>query len=181
MKVCLFGSSFNPPHIAHKQIVEGLKLQNFDKLIIVPTGKPNHKQIDVSDEMRIEMVKAFASECEVEYSLHEIENKFEYTYQSLEYLNFDQQTKIYFTIGGDSLNALESWDYFEKLKLMVTFVVVNRPGLELDENILNQISYQILDCQTTDVSSTALREHIEQDLIPDAVYRVIEKYNLYNT
>lgn len=180
MKVCLFGSSFNPPHIAHMQIVQGLKLENFDKLIIVPTGKPNHKQIDISDEMRIEMVKAFARECEVEYSLHEVENQFEYTYQSLEYLDFDDQTKIYFTIGGDSLNALASWDYFEKLKQMVTFVVVNRPGLDLDQNILRQINYQILDCQTTDVSSTALRAKIDKDLIPESVYQVIKKYHLYN-
>lgn len=178
MKICLFGGSFNPPHIAHKQIVMALKKEKFDQLYIVPTGKPNHKQIEISDQDRILLVKAFAKECDVMYSLHEIENNFSYTVESLDFLNLADDN-IYFTIGGDSVNSLPTWDYFDRLKTMVTFVIINRPGLDLDPNVLSAINYMILDCKTEDVSSTDLRNNLNRELVPAAVLQVIEEHNLY--
>lgn len=179
MNICLFGSSFNPPHIAHMQIVEYLKKLNFDKVILVPTGNPNHKKIDIKLTDRIDLVKAFASECQVEVSYHEIENSFEYTVESLEYLNFKSDDNIYFTIGADSLNTLPTWDYFEKLKEMVSFVIFNRQGVELNQDVLKQISYQLIDFTPTDVSSTELRINLQQQLLPKSVYEIIKSRNLY--
>ncbi len=180
MKVCLFGSSFNPPHIAHVEIIKRLKELSFDHLILVPTGKPNHKKIDISDQDRIEMTMAIAKELDVEVSLHEIENEFEYTVESLNFLNFKQEDEVYFTIGGDSVNSLKEWDYYEKLKNMVTFIVINRPGIELDVNTLNDINYVLLDLKTTDISSSQLRKQVDRSLIPKEVLEIIDKKGLYN-
>ncbi|WOO87587.1 nicotinate (nicotinamide) nucleotide adenylyltransferase [Mollicutes bacterium LVI A0039] len=179
MNVCIFGSSFNPPHLAHMQIVEQLKEMGFDKVLLVPTGKPNHKQIDIATADRIDLVHAFANECQVEISFHEIENNFEYTVESLKYLNFAQSDDVYFTIGGDSLNNLPSWDYFNQLKEMVTFVIFNRVGFELDHEVLKQIKYIELEYVPIDVSSTELRANIDAKLIPSSVYKIIKERNLY--
>lgn len=181
MKICIFGSSFNPPHIAHQEIVLGLKKINFDKLIIVPTGNPNHKKIDISLEDRLNMVQIFAKTNEVDVSLHEVENQFAYTYESLQYLNFDNSVEIYFTIGGDSVNDLEKWDYFEKLKEMVTFVIVNRSGYELNAEILNKINYIMLDTKTTEVSSSELRANLNKELLQPEIYEYIINHKLYSS
>lgn len=180
MKICLFGSSFNPPHLGHLQIVEGLKQMEFDQILIVPTGNPNHKQIEIATDDRLALITEFAKLCQVEVSLHEIENKFEYTVESLEYLNFDRDVQIYFTIGSDSVNTLPTWDQFERLSQMVTFVVVNRPGIEIDESVLAQINYIKLDIKTADISSSQLRAHIDPRYLPQPIYQTIIDRQLYN-
>lgn len=179
MRVCIFGSSFNPPHIAHQEIVLGLKQLEFDKLLIVPTGNPNHKKIGISLEDRLNMACIFAKTNNVDISLHEVENQFAYTYESLQYLNFDITTEIYFTIGGDSVNDLEGWDYFDKLKEMVRFVIVNRSGYQLNENILNKIDYVILDIETTAISSSELRTKVNSKLLQPEIYNYIIEHKLY--
>ncbi len=177
--VCLFGSSFNPPHIGHVQIVEGLKTKNFDQLLIVPTGVPNHKQINISEEDRIALIEAFAKVCDVDISYHEIENQFSYTVESLQYLNYDNKTTVYFVIGADSLNNLQTWDYYDELIKMVTFIIVNRSHYPLDESILKQINYQLLDVTTADISSSALREKLDEKYIPKPIMDVIINRKLY--
>lgn len=179
MKRCIFGSSFNPPHLAHQQIVEALKQLNFDQVLIVPTGNPNYKQIEISTSHRIELVEAFAKLCDVEVSFHEIENQFGYTVESLDYMNFDQADEIYFAVGSDSVNSLPTWDYFDRLKAMVTFVVIKRPGVELDQQVLNQIKYINLEIETADISSSQLRTKLDRQFIPEPVYDLIRQYNLY--
>ncbi len=179
MKICLFGSSFNPPHIAHVEIIEELKKQNFDKLLLVPTGKPNHKQIEISNQDRILMTEAIAKQLGVEISLHEIENNFEYTVESLKYLDFAKDDEVYFTIGGDSVNTLKEWDYYQELKAMVTFIVIKRPRIELDQSTLNDINYVLLDLKTTDISSSQLRKNLDSCLIPECVLQIIYEKGLY--
>ncbi len=178
MKICLFGSSFNPPHIAHQQIIEGLKKLDFDQVMIVPTGNPNHKKINISNQERMMLVAAFAKECDVDVSYHEVENEFAYTVESLDYLNFMESDQVFFTIGGDSVNSLPTWDYYENLKSRVTFVIVNRPGIILDQSVLEQIDYICLDVETTDVSSTELRANLNPKLLPQSVYRAIIENNI---
>lgn len=180
MKVCIFGSSFNPPHIAHLQIVEGLKAMDFDKVLIVPTGNPNHKKIEITTEQRLALIDEFAKLCQVEVSYHEIENEFAYTVESLDYLNFGQDVQIYFAIGGDSVNTLPSWDYFERLKAMVTFVVIKRPGTPLDETVLEQIDYLDLEIETADISSSQLRANLDSEYIPASIYKIIKNKQMYS-
>lgn len=179
MKICIFGSSFNPPHIGHLQIVAGLKQMDFDQILIVPTGNPNHKKINITTEDRLALISEFSNLCNVEVSLHEIENQFEYTVESLEYLNFNSDVEIYFAIGSDSVNSLPTWDKFDRLKQMVTFVVVNRPGIPMSDEVLQQIKYVYLDIETTDVSSSQLRKQINPNMIPPEVYKIIAERNLY--
>lgn len=179
MNICIFGSSFNPPHIAHMQIVEGLKQMNFDQTIIIPTGNPNHKKIEISNQDRIELIDKFAELCDVEVSYHEIEHEFAYTVESLEYMNFKSDDHIYLTVGSDSVNTLPTWDYFDKLRKMVTFVVVKRPGIELDSKVLEQINYVALDITTTDISSSQLRKNLDSHYIPQSIYEIIIDKGLY--
>lgn len=181
MKICIFGSSFNPPHIAHMQIVEGLKKMNFDQLLLMPTGLPNHKKIDITNEDRVLLVEAFGKLCDVQVTYHEIENNFRYTVESLQFLNFPKDVEIYFTIGSDSVNTLLTWDFFDELKELVTFVVVKRPGVAMNQEILKQIKYLPLEIETTDISSTKLRADATSEYIPKPIFDIIISKHLYNS
>lgn len=179
MNICIFGSSFNPPHIAHVEIVEGLKTMGCDRTIVVPTGNPNHKKIEISNQDRMLLIEQFVKLCDVEVSYHELEQNFEYTVESLNYLNFKKTDKVFFTIGSDSVNTLESWDYFDCLKDMVIFVVVNRPGIKMDSKVLAKINYIELEINTTDISSSQLRANLDRKYIPQSIYQIIEERKLY--
>ena len=48
----IFGGTFNPPHIAHEQIVKTLSARDDIKsILIVPTGEPVHKTHDDTDKI----------------------------------------------------------------------------------------------------------------------------------
>lgn len=179
MKICIFGSSFNPPHNGHLQMANHLKRMDFDRVLIVPTGNPNHKQIGISDTHRRNLVLLFQQLTDIEVSFHEMENDFEYTYQSLEYLNFDKDDEIYFALGADSVNTLPTWDYFPELRARLIFIIFNRPGISLDSRVLEQIEYRIMPIEITNVSSTQMRICPASNLIPPSIYAYIIENNLF--
>ena len=60
MKVCLFGGTFDPPHIGHLIIAETVQeTEGFDKMIFVPASIPPHKtKTDLSTiEDRMSMLR----------------------------------------------------------------------------------------------------------------------------
>ena len=70
-RVGIFGSAFNPPHLGHVLVVaEGRWRLGLDRVMVVPTGDPYHKDgsPDPGREARLEMARlAFQDEpgCEV--------------------------------------------------------------------------------------------------------------------
>ena len=66
MKIGVYGGTFNPPHLGHitaaRSVFELLKL---DKLLIIPTGCPPHKELPKGSptaEQRLEMTRLAADQ-----------------------------------------------------------------------------------------------------------------------
>ena len=58
MKICLFGGTFNPPHIGHLLIAQTVcEEENFDKIIFIPANKPPHKSNIASVQHRLAMLE----------------------------------------------------------------------------------------------------------------------------
>lgn len=60
MKIGLFGGTFDPIHLGHLIVMENvLNIMNLDKIIILPSSNPPHKQDkDKTDvKLRVDMVK----------------------------------------------------------------------------------------------------------------------------
>ena len=60
MKVCLFGGTFDPPHLGHLIIAQTIfEAEKFDQIIFVPAFKPPHKNgIQISHvDYRLDMLK----------------------------------------------------------------------------------------------------------------------------
>ena len=58
MKICLFGGTFDPPHIGHLLIAQTVfEAEKFDKVIFVPANKPPNKKAFSPQATRVEMLK----------------------------------------------------------------------------------------------------------------------------
>ena len=45
MKICIFGGTFDPPHIGHLLVAQTVcEAENFDKILFMPANKPPHKK-----------------------------------------------------------------------------------------------------------------------------------------
>ncbi len=61
--IYVFGAAFDPPHVGHSAIVRALLYyKNPEKIILMPSGKRNDKEYNVSDTHRLAMLEMFCDE-----------------------------------------------------------------------------------------------------------------------
>jgi len=106
-KTAIFGGTFNPPHIGHRAMLEGVAaLPEIFKILIMPAKTPPHKSGDiVLPEHRVNMCKlAFNGVKKAEICLEELnmEGK-NYTVNTLLHLSKKGVDNPVLVIGADSL------------------------------------------------------------------------------
>lgn len=168
MDIAVFGGSFDPPHIGHEKIVElALNELPIDKLFVVPTFlNPFKSHFHLEPNERFELLQGlFSDNTNVEICNFEIvQNKKTPTFETVSFLKESYDIgKIYLIIGADNLKNIHLWYNFLELKELVSFVVVTRDGIVLENDFLVDVRYLQLDLK---VSSTSLREDMNLDLIP---------------
>ena len=168
MDIAVFGGSFDPPHIGHENIVElALMELPIDKLFVVPTFlNPFKSHFHLPPFERFELLQElFSEDKNVEVCNFEIvQNKKTPTFETVSFLKASYNIeKIYLIIGADNLKNIHLWYNFLELKELVSFVVVTRDGIVLENDCLLDLKYLHLDAK---VSSTNLRENMNLDLIP---------------
>ena len=58
MKICLFGGTFDPPHIGHLLIAQTLcEAEKFDKIFFVPANESPNKNAFTEPKTRVQMLK----------------------------------------------------------------------------------------------------------------------------
>jgi|SRR3712207_1936338 len=194
----IFGGTFDPIHNGHLHIAyEALYKLKLDKIIFVPSGNPPHKSCnEITNKLiRYEMVNAVVrSEKRFEISSYETDKKEKsYTYDTVEYFrSMYPNDKWYFITGVDCLMNLKRWKNVDKIMKMCTFVVFNRPGYNKSATLkqkkeiedLYDTKIEFLDIPLLDISSTDIRRLIWEGknvryVIPEGVYEIIKKLNLY--
>ncbi|MBE6130800.1 MAG: FAD-binding protein [Erysipelotrichaceae bacterium] len=179
----LFGGSFNPPTIAHYEIIKYLS-KNYDEVLVLPNGDTYTFAGKVLDSfkhrvnMLYEMVKYLPN-----VKVLELENEQEFmgTYWTLRTLNHPT-----FVLGADCLDKLHLWKHFDELMTENNFIVFNRG----ESNISNMINtniylnkflnkFEIIDLKVPDVSSTEFRKSLNKDIVCKEVYDYIIKNELY--
>jgi len=199
MNIAIFGGSFNPPHLGHREVARTIseKFQP-DKILIIPDNIPPHKEMDdesPSAEQRLEMCKLnFQDIPNVVVSNMEIlrEGK-SYTADTIKELRtIYPDDKIYFAMGTDMLLSFEQWYNFRYLLKEMTLVVLQRnigdstSILEHAEYMKEQYDAQIIfvDVEPLPMSSTDIRELLGRrsgsSYLQDDVYEYIIKNRLYS-
>jgi len=134
MKICLFGGTFDPPHIGHLLIAQTVcEAENFDKILFIPAYIPPHKNVTTSIEDRVAMVKlAIRDNPHFECSDVDIMRQgVSYTIDSIQDIKKRSglsSDEIYYLIGSDSLIDFKNWKNPREILNESKVIVAIRPG-----------------------------------------------------
>ena len=132
----VFGGTFDPPHLGHVEAVQGLfENPGFNRVWIVPSGRPNLKNTLTPSHHRLEMTRlAFQdttrkSPVEIlDLELSRAERNPElptYSFETLSELR-RSQPNLAFVIGSDQLASLHHWHRFPEILSLCHWLVLTR-------------------------------------------------------
>ena len=115
MKICIFGGTFDPPHIGHLLVAQTVcEAENFDKILFMPANKPPHKKNISGVKDRLNMLN-IAIEGNPNFEISDMEIKrggVSYTIETLKAMKssvIEEDDELFYLIGSDSLLELNTW------------------------------------------------------------------------
>ena len=193
MKTLIFGGAFDPLHREHLNILlEASKAVNFDRVVIVPTFNPPHKEDSVIDfDTRVALIDKLFKKSGINYIVDDIEKQRgdgNYAVEVVSALKEKYGGELYYLIGCDSLVNIETWHKPELLFPLVTLVVCGRDGyFGLDEKIeylKNKYGAKIIKINYvgSGISSTLVRLRLNLSLSVDVdgLELIKDKFNKYD-
>ena len=186
----IFGGTFNPIHLGHLIIAGKVRESlNLKKIIFVPAHYPPHKKApEIGGLHRYRMVKlAISNNFYFVASKIELEREGKsYTIDSVNALKkmYLPEKDFYFILGLDAYLETGSWKEIEKLKKLVTFVVVKRNVIPSGTRNLSFKNVSFIDLEPIGISSSEIRSKIKKGksvhtLLPDKVMNYIQQHHLY--
>ncbi len=186
-KVCIFGGTFNPPHIGHLIMAnEVFHALNFDEIRFMPNAKPPHKESThlVTGEHRIKMLE-LATQPFPYFQVDTLEimrGGVSYTFDTMQELQKrEPQTQFSFLIGADMIAYLDKWYKIDQLVEHFHLIGVHRLGYQGEQA---KYPVTIINAPLIDLSSTLLRNRLKERndvtlLIPENVQTYIRQEKLY--
>jgi nicotinate-nucleotide adenylyltransferase len=192
------GGTFDPIHNGHLVAASEVADQfSLDEVIFVPTGQPWQKERDVTaaEDRYLMTVIATASNPRFSVSRVDIDRGGPtYTTDTLRDLRaLHPDAQLYFITGADALSSILTWQGWEELFTLATFIGVSRPGYELtDSHITGAIdrlpddALQLVEVPALAISSTDCRTRAGRGrpiwyLVPDGVVQYVAKRGLYRS
>lgn len=186
-RICLFGGTFDPIHYAHLRIAdEAVRAFVLDRVLFVPAGSPPHKDVKglTPYQDRLEMVKIACSPyAQFESSRLEEGEARSYTVDTIQRFRaqIGPEDCIFFLIGADAFDELETWKNWRELVTLTEFIVVARPGRAY--RAIPGARVHALENLSLPISSSTIRERLAAGEatpeLPPAVRLFIEERGLY--
>lgn len=186
-RICVFGGTFDPIHDAHLRIAkEAVERFGLDRVLFVPAGNPPHKEAGnvTSYGDRLRMVElACAPYPKFQVSRLEQGTAPSYTVETLERLRsrLAPEDKLFFLIGADAFDELETWRRWREVVGLTEFIVVSRPGR--DYHVPENAKVHTLQGLELPVSSSTIRGRLAAGEptpeLPAEVRAFIEQRGLY--
>lgn len=148
-KTLVVGGAFNPPTAAHIEIAFEAAKQIFaDDIVYVPVGDKYDKSTLIEAEHRINMLQIAIEDFEQKYSINldspikmyisRLEADYYRnlsTIETLDMLEKEYNTDIYFFCGSDNLISIPYWDNADDLLKHHKIVVAERHGYDIGKII----------------------------------------------
>ena len=197
MRLGIFGGAFNPVHNGHINLAKSyLNSLNLDKLLIIPTGNPPHRDAAglADGKSRLDMLSlAFGGVDKIEVSDIEFQRKEKsYTYETVkEIRKIYADAEIFLIIGADQFLSFDKWYRYEDLLKEVVLCTAAREenmrdAIEAYAKVLlgGKYNYFLADFSPIVVSSSEIREKLIKredisQLVPEKVYEYIKDKELY--
>ena len=181
----IYGGSFDPIHNGHLRIASAASMMLNADVVFVPSRSPRWKNPEATAQQRVDMLKlALRSNGSSSFfiDLFEIKSRSEvdYTIDLVRHIALTHRgTKLYLLIGADQVNSFPKWKDPDEICRLATPLYVTRPGVEVDDSVLNRYPMQRLPYDGSGpVSSTKVRNLQDID-IPLSVRDYIEENGLY--
>ena len=146
-KIGILGGTFDPPHLGHLKLATHFsKLLNFDELLLIPSGEPWQKGLDITPaEIRFQLTEAAGIDLAQAFLHLKIPTQIQvdrmeidragpsYTLDTAKALRerFGSQISLTWLMGVDTLLNLPTWNSWDQLFSYVNFAVASRPQHEL--------------------------------------------------
>lgn len=215
-RVAIYGGTFDPVHNGHLEVARRvLQLFELDEVIFVPACVPPHKRnANITSAFHRFAMLALATETDQSLLVSTIEldsPEQPYAVETVERIRgtLGEGTELFFLMGADSWLEITSWHEWQRLLSMCHFIVVTRPGFEIEGVDYSNMSIPVVnaigrrdgesnlsemktphvlltDAANVDVSATQIRAAVRENdlaalktMVPLAVASYIEKYDLY--
>ena len=198
MRVLIYGGSFNPPHLGHGEALRAAAdaLQP-DRCMVIPAKMPPHKDLDENSpapEQRLELSRlAFSDIAHAEVSDLELrrEGKSYTVFTLREITSIYPMAELYFLVGTDMLNTIETWYRFREIFSLCTPVAIARNEGEFSqlETIASRLRTEygarivLIRKPPLPMDSTSLRECLcrreGRDRLREGVYAEIIRHRYY--
>jgi len=188
MRICLYGGTFDPPHLGHLAIAEYIRDKlNIETVLFIPAYIAPHKiKYSVSSvEDRLKMLQlAVSDHSGLQISKVEIQRKgVSYSIDTIRQIKEGMDIKskdLYILIGADSFLEFHTWRDPDKILEESSVLVAGRPGFdirEVSEEFRNKI--QMVSAPLIDISATMIRRKIRDGKsIRSLVHARVEDYIL---
>jgi nicotinate-nucleotide adenylyltransferase len=129
----VFGGTFDPPHLGHRQAIQGLfENPGIRRVLVMPSGTPPLKPQATSTEHRFQMASlAFNGLSDVKVDDRELKQsllagyKPSYTIETLLELK-REIPDLAFVLGADQLAQLHTWHRFQEILAVSHWIVLAR-------------------------------------------------------
>jgi len=188
MKTGLFGGTFDPPHLAHRELaLAALDQLGLDRVLWVPAGQPWQKTKGVSPAVHRRAMVALMIEGEPRFALDASEIERSGPSYTIDTVRQHAGEDLFLIIGQDQLARLDTWHEWQTLCGLVTLAVAGRDGVPIEANAEVQRSQPRVEGLTLPAmkhSSTAIRAIASRGddispLVGAAVAGYIAQHRLY--
>jgi nicotinate-nucleotide adenylyltransferase len=185
MKIALFGTSADPPTLAHQQIVQWLS-DRFPLVAVWAADNPDkvHGATLVQRAMMLELLVAGLPHCRVQV-YQELSHR--YTIKTLGFARQRWPTADFsLVIGGDLVTQIDRWQGGVELIRQVELLVVPRPGWLVPPEALQHLQnlggrvQVVTDLDTLAISSTAVRQDADLQALTPTIADYIDRLDLYH-
>lgn len=190
------GGTFDPIHHGHlvaaSEVADRFAL---DEVVFVPTGQPWQKDRDVTTAEHRYLMTVIATASNPQFSVSRVDidrGGPTYTKDTLGDLRrLNPDADLFFITGADALASILTWQNWEEMFAVASFVGVSRPGYELDgKHIAAAVkelpddALQLVEIPALAISSTDCRQRARENrpiwyLVPDGVVQYVTKHKLY--
>ena len=192
------GGTFDPIHNGHLVAASEVADQfGLDEVIFVPTGQPWQKARDVTAAEDRYLMTVIATASNPRFSVSRVDiarGGLTYTTDTLRDLRaLHPDAQLYFITGADALSSILTWQGWEELFTLATFIGVSRPGYELTDSHITEAfdrlpadALHLVEVPALAISSTDCRTRAGLGrpiwyLVPDGVVQYVAKSGLYRS
>lgn len=195
-RIAIFGGTFDPIHWGHINLaLEFDKRLHFDKILLIPTRIPPHKDdIPAPAEHRLNMCR-LAAEQYLRFEVSDMELRRagkSFTVDTARALHEQYPgDKVYLIVGSDMYMTLESWHNAHTLFGLVTACAAAREEGQYEMLLKKQRQLKAMGAESVvlgvaalPISSTMIRRLVREHLpldgrVPDHIERYIRENGLY--